>query len=94
MLINKMSLNKGDDLMIINSEEDFFEKIKVFDKIMIETTKANKDIFEFEDKQYTICSNGVFVQTLINNRILYRIFIDERKNDSSVHYNLLKYLKN
>lgn len=80
--------------MIISSEENFFQKIKVFDKIMIEATKSNKDIFEFEDKQYTIYSNGVFVQTLINNRILYRIFIDEHRNDSSVHYNLLKYLKN
>jgi len=80
--------------MIISSEENFFKKIKVFDKIMIETIKSNNSVFEFEDKQYTISSNGVFVQTLINDRILYRIFIDEGKNDTSAHYNLLKCLKN
>jgi len=80
--------------MIICSEKTFFEKIKVFDKIMIETAKTNNDMFEFEGKQYTICTNGVFVQTLINDRILYRIFIDELKNNTSIHYNLFKYIQN
>jgi hypothetical protein len=80
--------------MIVSSEENFFQKIKIFDKIMIETIKTDNSIFEFEDKQYTICSNGVFVQTLINDRILYRIFIDERRNNTSIHYNLFKYLQN
>ncbi|OBR93737.1 MULTISPECIES: hypothetical protein [Clostridium] len=80
--------------MIINSEKSFFQKIKTFDKVMIETIKTNKDIFEFEDEQYAIYSNGVFVQTLINDRILYRIFIDECRNDASVHYDLFKCLHN
>jgi hypothetical protein len=80
--------------MIISSEENFFEKIKIFDKIMIETIKDNNNVFEFENKQYTISSNGVLVQTLINDRILYRIFIDECRNDTSTHYNLLKCLQN
>lgn len=80
--------------MLISSEKNFFQKIKAFDKIMIETAKTNNDIFEFEDKQYTICSNGIFVQTLIDNRILYRIFIDELRNDTSVHHNLFKCIQN
>ncbi|MBV7274158.1 hypothetical protein [Clostridium thailandense] len=80
--------------MIISSEKIFFDKIKTFDKSMIEAAKTNRDMFEFEDKKYSIGSNGVFVQTLINDRILYRIFIDERKNDTSVHYELFRCLQN
>ncbi len=80
--------------MIISSEKNFFKKIESFDKAMIETIKTNMDIFEFEDEKYTICSNGVFVQTLINDRILYRIFIDEYKNGASIHYDLFKCLHN
>lgn len=79
--------------MITNSEKNYnIEKIKAFNKAMIETTKTNNDIFQFEGKQYVICSDGVCVQTLINDRILYRIFIEESKNDTSVYYDLLKYL--
>lgn len=80
--------------MLTNSKKNFFEKIIIFDKIMIEAAKNNNNIFEFDDKQYTIYSNGVFVQTLIDERILYRIFIDELKNDASLHHNLFKYVKN
>lgn len=80
--------------MLISSEKNFLDKIKTFDKIMIEAAKTSRDVFEFENKKYTIGSNGVFVQTLINDRILYRIFIDERKNDNSVHHELFRCLKN
>ncbi|OAA83575.1 hypothetical protein [Clostridium ljungdahlii] len=79
--------------MVISCEEMFFQKIKIFDRTMIEATKTNKEMFEFEDEQYDIYSNGIFVQTLINDRILYRIFIDEYRNDISVHYDLLKCLQ-
>ncbi|MBC2582179.1 hypothetical protein [Clostridium sp. DJ247] len=79
--------------MITNYEKNYnIEKIKAFDKAMIKASKTNNDVFQFEGKQYIVCSYGECVQTLINDRILYRIFTEEHRNDISVGYKLLKYL--
>ncbi|MBC8059739.1 MAG: hypothetical protein H7Y18_03650 [Clostridiaceae bacterium] len=79
--------------MIIDSQKSFTaEKINIFNKLMIDTIKVKEDEFEFHGKHYMVCSDGVCVQTLINDRILYRIFIEEGKNNSFVSNKLLKYL--
>lgn len=80
--------------MKINSGENYdMEKIRTFNKVMIEAIKNKADVFQFENEQFNISSDGVFVQTLINNRILYRIYIEEEKNDDSVNYELMHYLQ-
>lgn len=80
--------------MKINSGENYdMEKIRTFNKVMIEAIKNKEDVFQFENEQYNISSDGVFVQTLINDRILYRIYIEEEKNDDSVNYELMHYLQ-
>ena len=53
---------------------------------MIDTIKAKEDEFQFEGDQYMVCSDGVCVQTLINDKILYRIFIEEDKYNNLVNH--------
>ncbi|MGH4137794.1 hypothetical protein [Clostridium sp.] len=65
--------------MILNSE-----KSNIFNKLMIDTVNAKEDEFQFEGDQYNVCSDGVCVQTLINDKILYRIFIEEDKRNNLV----------
>lgn len=65
--------------MILNPE-----KSNIFNKLMIAAIKSNEDEFQFEGDQYIVCSDGVCVQTLINDKILYRIFIEEDKNNNLV----------
>ena len=65
--------------MLINSGKDcVFENINVFNELMINTVKSKDDKFQFEGNQYLVCSDGVCVQTLINDRVLYRIFMDKK----------------
>lgn len=79
--------------MITKIANDYnVEKVRTFDKAMIEAAKTNKDLFEFEGKQYIVCLYGGCVQTLVDDRLLYRIFIEEDKKDTSIGYKLLKYL--
>ena len=79
--------------MIVDSEKNYaIEKINAFNKLMIDTIKVKDDKFEFEGKHYMVSSDGVCVQTLINDRVLYRIFIEEGKNNSLVSHKLLNYL--
>ncbi|MBC8062595.1 MAG: hypothetical protein H7Y18_18315 [Clostridiaceae bacterium] len=79
--------------MIIDSQNNFTtEKVNIFNKLMIDTIKVKEDEFEFDGKHYLVCSDGICVQTLINDRILYRIFIEEGRNNSFVSNKLLKYL--
>jgi len=52
------------------------EKSNIFNKLMIDTIKAKEDEFQFEGDNYMVSSDGVCVQTLINDKILYRIFIE------------------
>lgn len=73
---------------------DSIEKINTFNKLMIETIKDNKDTFKFDDKYYTVYSDGVCVQTLINNMLLYRISINNPQDNILTSKNLLNYLKN
>jgi hypothetical protein len=81
--------------VIGDSEKGYtIEKINTFNKLMIDTFKIKEDMFQFEGKDYTICSDGICVQTLINDRVLYRIFIEEDKNNSFVSQKLLNYLWN
>jgi len=65
--------------VLINSGKDcVFENINVFNELMINTVKSKDDKFQFEGNQYLVCSDGVCVQTLINDRVLYRIFMDKK----------------
>ena len=66
--------------MILNSE-----KSTIFNKLMIDTINANKEDFQFEGDQYKVCSDGVCVQTLINDKILYRIFIEDDNYNNLVN---------
>lgn len=59
---------------------------------MIKTIKANDNEFEFKGNTYIVCSDGVCVQTLINGRSLYRIFIEEYKNNSFINDKLVNYI--
>lgn len=68
------------------------EDINVFNKLMIQTIKANDNEFEFKGNNYVVCSDGVCVQTLIKERFLYRIFIEEYKNNSLTNNKLLNYI--
>jgi len=66
--------------MILNPE-----KSTIFNKLMIDTINANEEDFQFEGDQYMVSSDGVCVQTLINDKILYRIFIDDDNNNNLVN---------
>lgn len=79
--------------MIIDCEKDnSLNKIKTFNKLMIDTIKLKEDAFKFQDKHYMVSSDGVCVQTLITERFLYRIFIEEDKNNKFISHKLLNYL--
>lgn len=80
-----MQLNSG--------ENNDLEKIRAFERVMIETSKNNEEVFEFENEQYNVYSDGIFVQTLIKGRILYRIYSDDEKNDDVVRYELMDHLQ-
>jgi len=81
--------------MIINSEKNYStEKINTFNKLMIDTIKVKEDEFDFQGKHYTVCTDGVCVQTLINDSVLYRIFIKEDKKNSFDNNNLLNQVHN
>lgn len=54
------------------------EKNDIFNKLMIDTIKAKEAEFQFEGHQYNVCSDGICVQTLINDRILYRILLNNK----------------
>jgi len=65
--------------VLINSGKDcVFENINIFNDLMINTVKSKDDKFQFEGNQYLVSSDGVCVQTLINDRVLYRIFMDKK----------------
>jgi len=49
---------------------------------MIDTINAKEDEFQFEGDNYMVCSDGVCVQTLVEDKILYRILIEEDKNNN------------
>ena len=66
--------------MILNPE-----KSNIFNKLMIDTINANEEDFQFEGDQYMVCSDGVCVQTLINDKILYRIFIEDDNHNNLVN---------
>jgi len=61
---------------------------------VIETIKDKKDNFRFDNKYYTVYSDGVCVQTLINDKVLYRIFIEYPQDNVLTSKDLLNYLKN
>jgi len=65
--------------VIINSEKNYgFENINKFNELMINTVNSKGDKFQFEGNQYIVCSDGVCVQTLIHDSVLYRIFMDKK----------------
>ncbi|MBW9171958.1 hypothetical protein K2F43_12155 [Clostridium estertheticum] len=85
--------------MIINfeskediEEKDVIKEINIFNKLMINTIKANEREFEFKGHNYIVCSDGICVQTLINERVLYRIFIDEYKNNSFINDKVVNFI--
>ena len=80
--------------MLISPEKSLtLETIRVFNRLMINSINNNYN-FEFENKHYFTSSDGVCVQTLIDNRILYRIYLEENKNKDFLTNDLLEYLQN
>lgn len=80
--------------MIIDCEKKYgFKEINTFNKLMINTIKSKENEFEFKGNHYTVWSDGVCVQTLINERFLYRIFIKEYKNTSFTNHKLVNFIK-
>lgn len=69
-------------------EKNNLKKIKEFEKNMLEAAEKGKLYFEFCGKRYQIIRNDSFVQTLIDDRILYRISLDENKNTEELANNL------
>lgn len=65
------------DIMKIYPGKDYdIKKNDIFNKLMIDTIKAKKAEFNFEGHQYIVYSDGICVQTLINDRVLYRILLN------------------
>lgn len=64
--------------MILYPEKNYddINKNNIFNNLMIDTIMAKKAEFQFEGHQYIVCSDGICVQTLINDRILYRILLN------------------
>lgn len=63
--------------MIIYPGKDYdIKKNDIFNKLMIDTVKAKEAEFNFEGDQYIVYSDGICVQTLINDRVLYRILLN------------------
>ncbi len=78
--------------MIIDIEKNSsIQKVSTFNKLMIDTVKGNENKFEFQGKNYLVFSDGVCVQTLINDRFLYRISIKE-DNSGLVCQKLLNFI--
>ena len=76
--------------MITGLEKSYTtEEINAFNKLMIKTIKGKEDNFKFDGKNYMVCSDGVRVQTLINGKILYRIFIEDPVDNITVNNKLL-----
>jgi len=69
-------------------EKKNLKKIKEFEKTMLEAAKKEKHKFEFDGKNYEITTNGAFVQTLIDDRILYRISLNEDENTDEIALDL------
>lgn len=69
-------------------EKKNLKKIKEFEKAMLETVKKEKHKFEFDGKKYEITTDGSFVQTLIDGRILYRISLNEDENTDEIALDL------
>ena len=79
--------------MIIDSDKSSsIKKVSIFNNLMINTVKDKENKFEFQGKNYLVCSDGVCVQTLINDSVLYRIFINEDKKNSLVSNKLVNYI--
>ena len=73
----------------VTKDKNEIKEINIFNKLMIDTIKSNATEFEFEGNKYMVCSDGVCVQTLINERVLYRIFIEEYKNTNFINNKLV-----
>ncbi|MBU3189501.1 hypothetical protein K9O30_10355 [Clostridium bowmanii] len=62
------------------------ENRNIFNKLMINAIKTNEDEFQFDGDKYMVCSDGVCVQTLIDDKILYRIYIEEDKYNNLINH--------
>lgn len=79
--------------MIIDVEnKEDIEEINTFNKLMINTIKAKEREFEFKGHNYKVCSDGICVQTLINERVLYRIFIEECRNNNFINDKVVNFI--
>ena len=80
--------------MKLDCEKEYaIKNINTFNKLMINAIKAKENEFEFKGNHYTVWSDGICVQTLINERFLYRIFIKEYKNSSFTKHKLVNCIK-
>ncbi len=78
--------------MVTDSKKYYcFKKISEFENLMIEAAASNTPAFKYDGKNYDVYSDGVFVQTLIDNRMLFRIYISKDKNNNYNFNSLTKY---
>ncbi len=54
--------------------------MKEFRKSLIDAANSNCQQFAYCGKNYLVVTYEEYVQTLIDNRILYRIYLDDSKN--------------
>ncbi|MBW9152611.1 hypothetical protein [Clostridium estertheticum] len=73
-------------------QKNVIKEINTFNKLMINTIKAKEHEFEFKGHNYIVCSDGICVQTLINERVLYRIFIEEYRNNSFINNKVVNFV--
>ncbi|MDP4143801.1 MAG: hypothetical protein Q8936_04865 [Bacillota bacterium] len=64
-------------------------KIKAFESGLINAGRSNLDSFQFGKKTYPVKAFDNFVQTLIDERILFRISMDEKDNIGKINYDYL-----
>lgn len=75
------------------SKFDKLEKVKEFNKCLIDAATNNLANFKYQGEEYMVTAYGEFVQTLINDSILYKIYINEEKNTNELIEELAHYIK-
>ncbi|MDP4177854.1 MAG: hypothetical protein Q8900_05865 [Bacillota bacterium] len=67
------------------------ENKKKFEKSMKKAAENGLSSFEYQSKTFEITVFGNCIQTLIDNRFLYRILVKNDNNSSTVRDNLVNF---
>jgi hypothetical protein len=74
------------------SKPQKIQKLKNFNEYLIHAAKENNPTFEYEGEEFLVSTSEDFVQTLINNRYLYRIYKNGEKNSDVLIEELVQYI--